>query len=432
MSESGGSKPDITGTTWAEGPGEFLTIDPLGAKKQVGWDGTTFEIPAAEHHNWMFREWARGIRWMAAAHVREFEDLNEAIAATPEPQMVRIRQQVPNRALGAQAWAMTPAGFTLITDAASDGERIYYLNTAGAVAAINPDNGVEIWNPGVVSSSGGAVAADGRDVYLCGDAVLPGLLRLNRDNGAIIDRTGTPQYATDIAANGQFAVMADGALLPNNLYYYNISVVPSVETGSTSHGNPVYACAVDHTNVYWGGVQGGGIDLRANDLATRSAVWTASFPSGAAAPVLCIETDGSYVYVGTTRMSLTAGGFANFFVYDCSAGQLIEAADIQIGANADSITNIALDGKYIHCTLDGTTAGVLSLGGIPGGALYLEANLSAVAAVCYDADGIGLACSDGTAQAERYYYQDLSREFQRALGIDPNRRPFHKLALPVR
>ncbi len=434
MNETGGSRPDIDALEWARGPGAFPITEPGSGQKDAGYDpGPPGEIPTAENWNWFLNQMMNSLRWLDASHEREFSDLGIACGDTSPADVFRVGQpSAGNRALGLLVYTYTPTGFTLITDAASDGENVYYLNTAGRVAAVNPDDGTELWNPGVTSPTGGAIAADGRDVYICGDAVLPGLLRLNRDTGAIVDRTGTPQAASAIAANGQFVVMADGALLPNNLYYYTVATVPSVETGFTSHGNPVSSCAVDEASVYWGGIQGGGIDVRCNDLATRSAVWTSVLDPGGLAPIIqAIETDGSYVYVGTQRKALLAGGFANLFVLDAAAGQLIGADDIQVGGGTDNITNIALDGKYVHCTLDGATGGVLTIGGNPG-SFYLERDLSSLVAIAFDADGIGLIASDGTAAAERYYYQEHPVRFQRAGFGDVNRRPFHKLAIPIR
>jgi hypothetical protein len=431
MSETGGSKPAVADNRWATTAPPNPITEPLGAKKDVGY--ATNEIPTAAEWNWLL--WINGIvdNWMSAAHIREFEDISEAVAATSPADVFRVGQPAAgNRPLGTQVYSLVPTGFTGVNDAASDGERAYYIDATAGVYAANVDTGAQVWAQTYVASTPNAIAADGRAVYIAGDAAVPGLKQINRDTGVNFGSTvgGTPQSAADIAANGSYACIVGGGGYLNDLFYYDVTLTPNQETGTSAHGNPLNACALDESKVYWGGIQGGGVDVRANILSSRASAWTAVLDPGSAPIVRCIETDGSLVYVGTSRFALVAGGNANFFVLSAETGALVASYDVQ-AFGTDDVDRIAIDGKNIFCTLQTGTTPVYVVG-------FTLEPLPHVFGIytniieAFEADGVGLVSANSTTSVERHYMQTHPVTFERVLGTDVNRHPFHKLAIPIR
>ena len=429
MAEKGGTKPAVSDNRWATTAPPHPITEPLGAKKDTGY--ATNEIPSAAHWNWLL--WINGIvdNWLSAAHVREFADIGEAIAAVPTASDVfRIGQpSAGNRLLGDQVYSLIPAGFTVITDAASDGQQVYYLNTSTAIYACNPDTGAQIWAVTPANVTNGAIAADGRSVYVAGAAGFTGLVIIDRATGAILGRAGTPAGAADIAANGDFAVLCGGGPAVNNIYYYGVQTSTPVETGLTNHGNQLYACAVDDAATYFGGVRSGGVDVRAHDLATRAQIWAVAIKVGLAPVINSIATDGELVYVATARV-VSGAGFANLFVLQATDGAVIATADVQVGASTVDAVQVSVDHRTIYVSLGTPQFGVMAMR--LGSPVMHEAGYIGGLRTAFDCDGVGLIAESGQDTAERYFTMDRPMSFERVGHGDPHRRPFHKLAIPIR
>lgn len=428
MSETGGTKPAVADNRWSTTAPPHTITEPVGAKKDVGYD--TNEIPTSPHWNWMLQINGLIDNWITAAHIREFEDIAEAIAATTPADVFRVGEPAAgNRAPGLQVYSLVPAGFTTITDARSDGERAYYLQTTGSIYAADPADGSQIWAVSPVNISGAALAADGRRVYVSGDVGLPGLVHINRATGAIDGRAGTMFDAADIAANGVYAVQCGGSPSANDLYYYTVATAVPVEIGSTAHGNPLGACAVDDSAVYFGGIRSGGIDVRAHDLATRAQIWAVSIKVGPSPLVTSIATDGELVYVGTVRVA-SGTGFANLFILQATDGAVIATIDVQVGAGTVDVLQVSVDHGTIYASLGAPQFGVVALR--LGSPVIRQVAYFGALRTGFDADGVGIIAETGTNSAERYFVMDRPVTLQRVGPTDPNRRPFHKLAIPMR
>ena len=442
MSESGGDRPDVSKAFWATDPLGFGRVEPAGSKKLAGYDpgsppGTPGEIPTGTDHNWLFGFWADILQWLDGAHVREFEDLGEAIAAvTTGGQLFRIGQpSTGNRAFGAQVYSLTPTAFTALADACSDGGQVYYLDNAGAgLFAANPDDGSQVWLATPSNVTPLAVAADGRAVYLSGSVTSPGLVVLDRDTGLESARGGGEYAYQCMASNGSILIGGEPSSNTGKVFLYDVATSPPFEDPvGINHNAQVNAVEIDERYFYFGG-NPGLFDLNCYDF-TKTVVWQNNLTAiTAASPTIrSIKSDGSLLYVGTDRVGLTAGGFANFFVLSCETGSLYYYRDIQTGAGTDNITHLAIDGEYIYATLDGATGHVVVFRVAAGGNnFHIIEQYATSIIVGYDADGIGLICTGGSGTAERNYYQTHPVTFERVGFTSPVRRPFQKLALPIR
>jgi hypothetical protein len=414
---------------WADGGGAFPKTEASEAKKDVGYD--TNEIPPSQEWNWWRNFEGQLMAWLDGAHVRAFDDIAEAITATSAADVFRVvNPTAGNRWFGLSAFSVTPTGFTAVTDGATDGEQAYFIDTASIIVALNPATGAEIWNKSPANTASGAIAADGRRVYVCGNGSAPGIKNVNRVTGLVDGSTvgGTPTSAGAIAANGTYAVIGSSGGALNNIYYYDITAATPVETGTSAHGNPVGAVAVDASYVYWGGARGGGFDLESNVLSTRTSNWQVTFATTGSTIISDIVTDGDLVFCGGTRVALTAGGNANLFIRDALTGAEVLNADVQIGGT-DPLTDLAWDGKTLWCKIGGATNRTVAVRFSPAPYVVWQ---STTGWVVYDADGVGFISDDGAGKAQRFFNMTAPVTLQRTLGTDNNRQPFHKLAIPVR
>jgi hypothetical protein len=403
------------------------STEPNASKRADGWP---FEAPwPHDEANWQMNLSGALHLWLQGFIAREFEGITGGIGATTEPGRFWVTHGPGgNRYPGLTAFSLTPATFTAITGACTDGEQCYYLDTSTAIYAANPETGAQIWAVTPANITAGAIAAEGRQVYVVGDAGNPGMVHINRVTGATVGRSVTAGVtaAAAICANGVRAVAACG----NNAECFNVQASVPVYLGAIAHGAAIYAADCDSANVYIGGVQSGGIDVRCNVIATQAAVWTATLPTVAAAQVNAIKTDGEFVYVGTQTAALTAGGTANLFILQASDGALVAAYMVQTAASVSNCTHLAIDGRgLIFVTLDGVIGSVISCR--VSDAFLAISGLFPNITIGWDSDGVGLVADDGAGKAERYLFHDRPVLFQRANGSDNNRRPFQKLALPI-
>ena len=439
MSETGGDRPDVSKAFWATqaSPPGFGRIEPAGAKKLAGYDPgnppvTPGEIPTGTDHNWLFGFWTDILQWLDGSHTREFSDIAEAIAATAAPQLIRVGEPgAGNRAIGEQVYSRVPAGFTQINDAASDGERAYYLDAGGDIEAVTVDDGVQVWQvtPGNVTDL--ALACAGNFIYLGGVLAVPGIVSLNRDTGAATAPDGaSTQYAFhDLATNGVWIVGGGPSSAQTFAFLYDAAFSPPIEVlPGINHGAAVEAVAIDAVNFYFGGTRSAGVDVRAHDLVTRAQVWAVAIKVGLAPVINSIATDGELVYVGTDRVA-SGAGFANLFILQATDGTVIATADVQVGGTVD-VVQVSVDQGTIYASIGTPDFGVVALR-LGGPVIYQVAYIGTLR-TCFDADGVGIIAEGGGTSVERYFVMDRPVTFQRALSTDPNRRPFHKLAIPLR
>ena len=433
MSETGGTKPDVAGNRWATTAPPNPISEPLGAKKDVGF--ATDEIPTEAEVNWLL--WINGLidNWLTAAHVREFGDIGEAIPEVLGSTVFRVGQPPGgNRAIGAQVYSLTPTGFTVLSDVASDGERVYYIDSAGAgVFAANPDDGSEDWFEIPSDYSGLAIAAEGRAVYIGASVADPGLITLNRLTGIEVARGGAQYGHRHLASNGTTLVAGGTTTNLTKVYLYSVISVPAVEDAvPIDHLDDVNAVAIDANNFYFGGDGGTSAwDVNAFGIASKTAVWQILLPAiGSAINVNSIKVDGDLVYVGTNRQDTGGGVMKNLFVLQVTDGALVASADVQVGASTVDVIEVFVDHWNVYASLGTPQFGVMSLR-LNGSSLYQAAYVGGIK-TGYDADGVGIVGESGGTAAERYYMQAQPVTFERVAHTDLNRRPFYKLAIPMR
>jgi hypothetical protein len=432
MSETGGTKPDVAGNRWATTAPPNPITEPLGAKKDVGY--ALNEKPSSAHFNWLL--WINGIvdNWLDAAHIREFSDLNEAIAATVTPQLFRIGQPAAGNYLP-KVDVFTPATPASISgniqDVKTDGEQIYVYDDARNLVAINPETGAEIWNVtfGATVNISSKIAAPGDFIYIGGAGGSPGLVEVNRATGAEVQRAGAGLIGNNgIVSNGVYAVGIGST--PSTIYFYSGLGATLAEDGSVALGGNYQAtsAAIDRNRVYILAydVIAQTSQIRAYDLAGRSLLWTFNNPVGIAAKQnLDIATDGEFVYAANVLGThSTSGNLFNALVIDRHG---FEMNHTRIGGFSD-LDRVETDGRLCYFGEDSTgTTRVASTRGLSLGYLWGQGDVRTT-----DVDGVSACGYDSTNKLVRRRSADQAVTFQRVDGDDANRRPLHNLAIPPR
>jgi len=132
---------------WATGPAEYPTVDPGGAKKVVGWDGS--EIPLAEHHNWLMREICLWAKYGGVHSLGAYEEAYEAIDAGFEyPETFRVLgglnvSDLELRGRGEQAGIINASD--TINVIATDGRYVYLVRDGDTLAYPTGPGALKAW-----------------------------------------------------------------------------------------------------------------------------------------------------------------------------------------------------------------------------------------------------------------------------------------------
>lgn len=432
MSETGGTKPDVAGNRWGTTAPPNPITEPLGAKKDVGW--AFGEKPAAAHMNWML--WISGLvdNWIDAAHIREFSDLNEAIAATTTPQLFRIGQPAAGNYLPkVDVFApVTPASITgNISDVKTDGLRIYIRDDASNLVAIDPETGSELWNKTVLAGVSRAMAADGFGIYMA-TSVVQGFRHYDPSDGALLaSGIGTIVGAQVIKSNGANAVAVDFAA--TTIFFYSGLGGTIVEDGTVAMGGNYVAddLAIDRNRVYVlaRDTVANTTQVRCYDLATRGLLWTFNNPTVPAAKnIASIAADGEFIYLACDASTLSAPAWAagdayNALIIDRNG---FFAAFADVGTLGD-LVNVETDGGLCFFVDSAGVTRATSTRGLSLGYLWGQGDV-----VTTDVDGVSSCGFDSTNKVVRRRSADQPVTFQRVDGDDANRRPLHNLAIPMR
>ena len=328
--------------------------------------------------------------------------------------------------------AGTASGGAAITGSTicTDGRRVYYTGGAPTtqIVATNSVDGSELWEitPGNLVSG---ICVDGSYLYYNTNAVGdPGLHRVDAVDGTNLASGGAEYTGSLMAANGEYCCMANCISGIDAITFFSGIQGAIAEDGTVSIGGAadLKCICMDNDTVYVGGVRNGGIDVWAYTLSTRAAKWTAGFAAGATSVPRAICTDGDFVYVGTD----VANGI-NFAVIECATGAIVR--ELQIGA-AENADGVCCDDERIY--LSNNTANdvyVIS----KRAASFAAAGVGQVIEVL--ATTRDVRCCDGVSI---YSYQpttshltrDLigrpAKRFQIVDTDDPDRRPFHHVAIP--
>lgn len=421
MSEVEPSRPgEADEITWGESGSPEQHTKPTGTMPD-GW------VNAQQHpydeENWLNRAMIRVIKWMSAAYVREFSTLSEGIDEVAAPRCFRVHPPAAGeRARLAQVFDTEGTGGAVsVTAVCTDGERIYYAQ-GDTVYATSPASLTDDWSFTPVSGVNVVdLWTDGRWVYalVTYDASGDEIWSIDCETG------GEVYYSTALASPTGTAIRANGEYLTilqgNYCRVYNgLSGTPSYQ-GQADHTAAINALAMDAARAYIGGTQGtDSKDVRGITLSTQSAVWSVALPTTATPTVNAIATDGEYVYVGTNLVAVT-GGNAQLFCLSAWKG-------LHVWTMPDESTNInrvAVDDRYVYASEDSGTPSVYVVDKRTGEVVDWYNGLSA-----RDCDGLSVCGANGN-NVQRRWRGNASREFMRAAGADPNRRPFHKLAIPL-
>jgi hypothetical protein len=311
-------------------------------------------------------------------------------------------------------------GAVAVIDVVTDGFQIYYAQSDTVRAASPADISPGEWNYQPVASQNIiALACDGFRVY----ALIPyqasadEIYLLNPTTGAKV--TGISLGSSDctnLAANGEWLVV----LLGNLAYCYDTLDGTPVQQGSANHTAALAAVAVDATQAYIGGTQGtDNKDVRAVTLATQATAWSVALPTTSAPTVNAIAADGEYVYVGIDWTAM-GGGSVNLFFLSAFHGTVVWSLD-----TSSNVDHVFVDDRFVYITKDAGTPNVIAVDKRTGLEIFYFSGMSA-----RDCDGLSFCGANGN-NVMRRWRGNATRTFMRADPEDPNRRPFHKYAVPV-
>ena len=311
----------------------------------------------------------------------------------------------------------------------TDGRRVYYVGGAGNIRIVSssPADGAELWET-TPTAAVVSTCTDGEYVYYDTVAAAPGgLQKRSCVDGSAGTAGGTEYGAALLATNGTYAVMANSDAGAGILTQFTaIQTIPVQHVTQPDTATTLSCICVDSDTVYVGGIRAGAVDVWAYNLSDMTAKWTAGFAAGVSSVPRAICTDGDFVYVGTD----VADGI-NFAVLECATGSI--AREIQVGV-AENADGVCCDDERIY--LSNNTANdvyVIS----KRAASFAAAGVGQVIEVL--ATTRDVKCCDGVSI---YSYQpatgNLTRDlmgrpakrFQIVDTDDPDRRPFHHVAIP--
>ena len=439
------SRPTST-VTWAEGPAEYLTLEPNAAKKAVGWDGQGFEIPAGEHHNWLIRELAKWTRYLRDYVETRYYEVHEALTAGHAyPDTVKLYSPSSQRTSGGIGTYEDFAGETdeiaeLHTDGCNLYARFQALGAGTKIIAIHPDApGTALWT----KTAGAAIpvmACDGRFIYLHDTSMVGGVMMLDPDTGAEITTHNpvTPVITTPIAicANGwMLAVIED--TLPDIIEVFSmtaaatpvISHAGTVDlTGCTNvrmamHGNVLYVTYINAATETC--VAAYMMDAACALSWVRnldSEGWGASVATG-------IACDGERLYLATDSILSIGAVTGSVHALEMTTGRWLWTYP-----TANDCASIALSSGRVTAGLDdgGGNLFVVTLNSASGAAIRYLSGPDTDTVIAADELGYYMRIATATDEFTRVWRGGPIVEMQVTNPQDPWRAPNPHRAVPVR
>jgi hypothetical protein len=419
MSEVKDKPTEYDELTWGESGTPNTHTKPTGTMPD-GWANT--QLHPYDEENWLNRAMSRILKWMGEAYIREFSTLAEAIPFINAPRCFRVHPPAPmNARLSEVIDEQGVGGAVPVTHVVTDGFYIFYSQGDTVRAALPYDIAPGQWNYQPVASSNILdLACDGFRVYaLIGyQAAADEIYLLNPTTGAkVVGISLLTTNCTALAVNGVWLVV----LNTNTAYFYDTLGGTPVQQGTSGHGAAINAVALDATKAYIGGAQGTGPkDVRGITLSTQTEAWSALLPTVGTPTINAIATDGEYVYVGTNFVSIT-GGNAQLFCLRAWDGSHVWTMDDQ----SCDIDHLSVDDRFIYATYDTTTDIVFMIDKRNGQIVDTYSGMSG-----RDCDGVSVCGANGN-NVMRRWRGCKTKTFMRADVNDPNRRPFHKYAVPI-
>jgi len=423
MSEKSARPATADNIGWNTTPTNPST-DPGGAVRAAGWAKDA--IPGSDEFNYLQTMWGDFLQWLESTNAREWLDVSEGIAATSTfRDLFRV---IPLTSLGAISDRYYEL-FNIANTGASgnpshlctDGEQMYYISGAldQYLIAASPLAGTEIFDvdTGIQIMS---ICCDGQAVY-ANTYSNSGLYVYDRDTGAYSTKGGTEYACTALRTNGEYCVGIRPNSSTSKIVFWTVAT--PTETGTVTI-TPLNGVAIDADQCYVGGTRAT-YDVWAYTLSSRAVAWQVTLATSSAPTVNAIAADGDFVYVCTDRVALTAGGNANLFCLSRYDGATLWTMDVGSTVNLDYC---AVDDKYLHVTDDADLTYMIKLGApVP----HVVATVADLIVQCCDGIGVGMLDAATAANFARHHVGHPTKTFMRAAADDPNRRPFHTLAVPV-
>lgn len=401
------------------------STDP-SLQRAAGW--AVNEIPDAQEFNYLQTMWGDFLVWLRSFAPREWTDIWEALAdVTDVSQLFYVYPPAAGmhaRGLGMWAVAGTGSGTGVVSQPCTDGEQIYHLDGA-YIVAVDPADGTQIWEVDPEGIPLTAITTDGSAVYVTTNNVgYPGLYEIGRTAGSTVDTAGTEYACGQLVANGEYCVGTNPASGGGKVVTWSGLGTALVQDGVYDTGSAALPnVAIDSTQCYVGGTRNT-YDVWAVAMAAPTTyVWRITLPVTTAPTVYGIAADGDCVYVGTEQKTLSAGGTANIFCLDRTTGAVLWTMDLP----GDQDFGVAVDDRYLYSVND---SGVMSIVRLRSSVPSVVHSLSVFAQP--QCDGVSVIGTGATSsQLRRVWVLGASKLMMRADGNDPNRRPFHNLAIPV-
>lgn len=447
MTEIPGPKP-AEDVHWADGLITGGVVEPSEARKSNGYDNLTF--PVHSEMNWIFRYLADQLQWavgdndpttpLQGAIIRRFAQLTDAIAATKQNEPFWVEAGFPDQFASANNLSELTANTTNPTSLATDGEYVIVSSGSAVTVYAASDLSTPIWGPTSLGATVNDVDIDGEYAWAVTNAQAGAeVYRLNRETGATIETIEVGLNVIAIASNGQFVTY----IAANNTIY--LESIPFSGTPDTfTHNDVVYDCAIDGQQIYLAAEtdNGGAAEvLRAFQITSPSGIALVQnwFVAGTGSQDFKrVITDGFQVYA--------AGDFTgtiNLAAFRADSGALQWSATVAFDPVALAVDHTRL---YVAHNNGAGLARVVQYNKRTGVAsvpyFNVSSSLTFVSAVtdtitALAADGMTFFASTNVVDPtsdQTLFRRDIKRGHQmykRALGNDPNRVPFHNLAIPL-
>ncbi|PIV98549.1 MAG: hypothetical protein COW42_13915 [Deltaproteobacteria bacterium CG17_big_fil_post_rev_8_21_14_2_50_63_7] len=442
MSEFGGDRPDVESLPWATGPGALTVTEPNPGKKETGWAWQELLPSAAQ--NWLQQTLGFVLTWIAAAHVRAFSTLASALNAPTALELGR-RFAVDTLSIASRDEIYVNngglAGAVPVEFICTDGRYVYYYQ-GGYLIAEDPDYpGVGIWMVAVpYQTAVRGLCCDGGAVYLtCSGAsntyqelrAFDAPTGILLENWLIYGQSLTYSVGGGVASNGEFVavVSMDSFVSPTTSTCQIFEARNQVAgSGSYFHGGGLRSVAVDEAAAYVVGLAGtGGAHVRslALTIGTVTQNWAKVLPTTSGTVHLrSVCTDGEYLYICGDGVVNTVP--VNIWCLSCYTGALVWEADSS-GSGGINAMSVRCDDRNLYVADENGIKVIDKRNGVVLDDLF---SVPPCEVDTLDCDGLHV-WSAGTNNVTGAHVGGLpTREYVRVSDIDPNRRPFHKLAVP--
>jgi len=399
-------------------------IEPSAPKRDDGFNLN--EVVTYPLINWLFRLIIRTILWFKSWQIRAFSNLESAVAllsveVSPEGHVFILGKSTGFEAPMSTVWSLAgDKSPTAITAMATDGEFIYYGQGNFLIRADR--NGLKIAERDL-GATVQVITADGFAV-VAGTVAQAGSELYNVDRLTLADRAGYPLLALvdieGLAADGVVFAVDDGGV-DGQLFRH--SGAPFI--GALVHGATVRAVAIDWRYAYVAGDVTGGFQVRAYNKATAALVWSVGIQGGTPL-IFCMESDGERLFITSTTVN-DGGNLSNIRCFRIKDGVRLWRT---ITANGNAPSACTLDERYMYAN-DGTGQGYV-FDKFTGDCLHEYTHAAQQNAVAADGDAIFMGgVESGGVGMIRYSRGNGTKQYIKADGDDPNRRPFFNLAIPA-